>query len=230
MPDTKKRAAERRPKRKAGPAMVLIVDDHPMIREGLTARINAQPDMAVCGEASEAGAALELLEKKNPDLMIVDLALKSGHGLDLIKRVGRLGKGAKVLVVSAYDEALFAERALRAGAHGYVNKQEAQEQVIDAIRTVLRGERYLSAAMAQRLVGQAIGGAVEHTGIESLSDREIEVFELIGRGKGSRAIAEELELSVHTIETHRENIRRKLNLASGSELVQRAVQWVLESQ
>lgn len=213
------------------PAAVLIVDDHPMIREGLAARISAQPGMTVCGEASGVDEALALLDSAAPDLVIVDLALKSGHGLELIKQIGRQRPGTRILVVSAYEETLFAERALRAGAHGYVNKQEAQQQVIDAIRTVLRGERYLSPAMAQRLVGQAIGGTVaEPTGIESLTDREIEVFELIGRGRSSRAIAAELRISVHTIETHRENIRRKLHLVNGAELVQRAVQWVLESR
>jgi DNA-binding NarL/FixJ family response regulator len=130
--------------------------------------------------------------------------------------------------LSAHDEALFGERSIRAGAHGYVNKQEAQEKIIAAMRAVLRGERYLSAESIQRLIGRAARARAKEGGIESLSDRELEVFELIGRGKSTRSIAQKLHLSVHTIESHRENIRAKLSLQNGAELVQRAVQWVLE--
>jgi DNA-binding NarL/FixJ family response regulator len=212
------------------PARVLIVDDHPLVREGLSARIAAQSDMQVCGEASDVDEALTLLRTAYPVLMIIDLALKSGLGLDLIKRVKKDAAQTKMLVVSAYEEALFAERALRAGAHGYINKQEAQEKVIDAIRAVLRGECYLSVAMTQRLVGQAIGRISEPYGIASLSDRELEIFRLIGLGKTTRSIAQQLHLSIHTIETHREKIRVKLNLRNGAELMQRAVQWVLETR
>jgi DNA-binding NarL/FixJ family response regulator len=212
------------------PARVLIVDDHPLVREGLSARIAAQSDMQVCGEASDVDEALTLLRTAYPVLMIIDLARKSGLGLDLIKRVKKDAAQTKMLVVSAYEEALFAERALRAGAHGYINKQEAQEKVIDAIRAVLRGECYLSVAMTQRLVGQAIGRISEPYGIASLSDRELEIFRLIGLGKTTRSIAQQLHLSIHTIETHREKIRVKLNLRNGAELMQRAVQWVLETR
>lgn len=208
---------------------VLIVDDHPLVREGLTARIADQPDLEVCGEAPGVDEALALLEATHPALMIIDLTLRNGHGLGLIKHVSRHAPETKMLVLSAHDESLLAERALRAGAHGYLNKQEAQGAVLDAIRAVLRGERYISVEMTQRLVGQAVAGKTRRRGIESLSDRELEIFELIGRGKSTRAISEQLGLSVHTIETHRENIRAKLNLRNGTELVQRAVQWVLES-
>lgn len=211
-------------------APVLIVDDHPLVREGLTARIDAQPDMRVCGEAADIEQALALLETAEPSLVIVDLALKTGHGLNLIKKIHSLEPKVKMLVVSAYEESLFAERVLRAGAHGFISKQEAQEKVIDAIRAVLRGERYLSADMTQRLVGQAIEGKPSPQPIEALTDRELEIFELIGTGLSTRLIAQQLHLSVHTIETHRENIRAKLSLRNGSELVQRAVQWVLESR
>jgi DNA-binding NarL/FixJ family response regulator len=133
-------------------------------------------------------------------------------------------------VLSAHDESLFAERALRAGAHGYVNKHEAQTTVIEAIRTVLRDQLYLSAEATQRLFGRPVGSRTKRAGVEGLSNRELEVFELIGRGEGTRAIARRLGLSVHTIESHRENIRGKLNLANGAELMQRAVQWVLEAR
>jgi DNA-binding NarL/FixJ family response regulator len=214
----------------AARARVLIVDDHPLVREGLAARISAQPDMEVCGEAASVDEALALLDTTKPELMIVDITLKHGHGLDLIKKAAQRQPNAKMLVVSAHEESLFAERALRAGAQGYVNKQEAQGMIIEAIRAVLRGERYLSAEITQRLVGRAVEGDGKRGGIESLSDRELEIFELIGRGRSTRLIAEQLNLSVHTIETHRENLRAKLNLRNGSELVQRAVRWVLESR
>src|ERR1700760_1751587 len=137
---------------------IAIVDDHPLVREGLAARISAQPDMEVCGEAADIESALELVVSKRPALVIVDIALRDGHGIDLIKRIVATGVNTRMLVVSAYDESFFAERALRAGASGYINKQELQGKVVDALRSVLRGERYLSAAMSQRLIAQAIGG------------------------------------------------------------------------
>jgi len=207
---------------------VLIVDDHPLVREGLGARISAQPDMRVCGEAAGVDEALALVDTTAPELVIVDLALKDGHGLNLIKKVIQRSPTTKVLVVSAYDDALFAERALRAGALGYINKQEAQNNVIEALRTVLRGGCYLSAEMTRRLVKHTAGRRTELRGIEGLSDRELEVFEQIGRGKSTRSIAQHLHLSIHTIESYRENIRDKLALRDGAELVQQAVQWVLE--
>jgi DNA-binding NarL/FixJ family response regulator len=209
---------------------VLIVDDHPLVREGLVARITSQTDLEICGEAADVDEALALMESAKPELVIVDLMLKTGHGLDLVKKTHQRYPDTKVLVVSAHDEALFAERALRAGAIGYVNKQEAQERVIVAILAALRGERFISDEMARRLIGKAIGDTGEQTAVGSLTDREIQILELIGRGKSTRAIAEELHLSIHTIETHRENMRAKLHLRTGSELARFAVQWVLESR
>lgn len=209
---------------------VLIVDDHPLVREGLAARLLAQPDLHVCGEAADLDQALELLDAAKPALMIVDLALKSGHGLDLIKRTNRQHPDTKMLVVSAYDEFLFAERVLRAGAHGYVNKQEAQDKFIEAVRVVLRGEIYLSEAMTQRLVTRTISAKQRAAGVLGLTDRELQILEHIGRGKSTRAIADQLSLSIHTIETHREHIRKKLGLRNSAELVQRAVLWVLEGR
>lgn len=212
----------------SGRVTVAIVDDHPLVREGLAARISAQPDMEVCGEAADIESALELILSKRPSLVIVDIALRNGHGIDLIKRIVAAGVSTRMLVVSAYDESFFAERALRAGALGYINKQEMQGQVVDALRTVLRGERYVSPFMAQRLIAQAIGSKAAHGGTEALTDRELQIFQLIGRGKSTREIAHELNVSVHTIDSHREHIRAKLDLRSGTELTQRAVQWHIE--
>ncbi len=208
---------------------VAIIDDHPLVREGLAARIAAQPDMEVCGEAADIESAVELVLSKRPQLVIVDIALRDGHGIDLIKRIVTAGVTTRMLVVSAYDESFFAERALRAGALGYINKQELQGKVVDALRTVLRGERYLSSAMAQRLIAQAIGSRVVQSETEMLTDRELQIFQLIGRGRSTREIAQELSISVHTIDSHREHIRSKLELRSGTELIQRAVQWHIEN-
>lgn len=210
------------------PVRVLIVDDHPLVLEGLIARISAQPDLEVCGEASDVDQALSLASITRPALMIVDLALKGGNGLDLIKKVKAGDVSPKILVVSAYEEVFFAERALRAGAQGYINKQELPGSIIDAIRKVLRGELYLSANMTQRLAGQALSGSAAPRGVEGLSDRELQIFQLIGHGNSTRLIAEQLHLSIHTIESHREKIRIKLGLRNGTELLQSAVQWVLE--
>jgi len=208
---------------------IAIVDDHPLVREGLAARISAQADMEVCGEADDIESAMEMIVATRPALVIVDIALRDGHGIDLIKRIVAAGINTRMLVVSAYDESLFAERALRAGALGYINKQELQGKVVEALRTVLRGERYLSTAMAQRLIAQAIGSKAAAGGMEALTDRELQIFQLVGRGKSTREIANELNVSVHTIDSHREHIRAKLDLRSGTELIQRAVQWHIEN-
>lgn len=210
-------------------ATVLIVDDHPLICEALAVRISAQPDMEVCGQAADVGEAMKLVRSAQPDLLIIDLALKDSNGLELIRRARNLAPQIKLLIVSAYDETLFAERALRLGAHGYVNKQEAQGTVIDAIRTVLAGGRYLSPAMAQQLIGQAIGDPARRGGVEALTDREFEIFEHIGRGSTTRQIADQLQISIHTVETHRDNIRAKLGLKNGTELVQAAVSWLIQA-
>jgi len=159
--------------------------------------------------------------------VLIDLALRHSSGLDLIKEIRSRGEEPGILVVSAYEEALFAERALRAGADGYINKQELQVSVIEAIRTILRGELFMSVSMTQRIADHALSRGVE-PGPAVLTDRELQVFELIGRGRTTREIAVELRLSVHTIESHREKIRLKLNLRNGTELQQQAVLWALE--
>ena len=207
---------------------VLIVDDHPLVREGLAGRVSAQPDLEVCGAVASAEEALGLVRSGRPALVLIDLALQRSSGLDLIKEIRACGSDPRILVVSAYEEGLFAERALRAGADGYINKQELQSSIIEAIRTVMRGERFVSAAMTRHLADRALSR--EHApGPAELTDRELQVFELIGRGRATREIAAELHLSVHTIESHREKIRLKLNLRNGTELQQQAVLWALEN-
>lgn len=212
------------------PSKILVVDDHPLLREGLAARIDSQPDLEICGEAESVDGALLQIKATRPDLVIVDIQLAEGHGIDLIKEIHGRFPDVKMLVVSAFDESLYAERALRAGAHGYINKRELQDNIIDALRTVLNGKRYVSSKMMQYLVGQAVGGkdAAEGDPVSRLSDRELEVFQMIGLGKTTAQIARELHLSVHTIETHREKIRHKLALRNSAELMQRAVQWTLQ--
>lgn len=210
---------------------VLIVDDHPIVRHGLAELIAHEADLEVCGEASDTPEALRQVEATQPHVVIVDISLKSGHGIDLIEQIKAKDERIKMLVSSIHDESLFAERALRAGAMGYINKQEATEKVIDAVRQVLRGEIYLSPRMSNRLLHTVVGGdRLDQNPIEGLSNRELEVFEMIGQGLTTKQIAGKLHLSPKTIETHREKIKMKLNLANSTELSHRAVQWVLENR
>ena len=212
------------------PAKILIVDDHPLVREGLALRISTQQDMIVCGEAATEQEALAQARTTSPDLVIVDICLQSGHGIDVIKQIKSRHPAVKMLVLSAYRESLYAERALRAGALGYLNKQESNEKLLDAIRTVLAGQRFVSQEITQRLVGQALGSTDQGASpIEGLTDRELEIFRMIGEGLTSSAIANRLLISCHTIDTHRENIKRKLGAKNAAELSRQAVQWVLES-
>ncbi|WP_199193206.1 response regulator [Blastopirellula marina] len=213
------------------PMRILLIDDHPLVREGLAARIEAQPDLAVCGEASTMQAALVEFQESLPDLTIVDIQLEDGNGIDLIKDIHARWPHAKMLVVSAFDETLYAERALRAGALGFINKRELQDKVLEAIRSVLNGERYLSGKMTQHLLSQAVNqkGNPAADPVERLSDRELEVFQMIGNGMTTAAIARQLHLSVHTIDTHREKLRHKLGAKNGAELMKLAVQWMLEN-
>ena len=210
---------------------IFVVDDHPLVRDGLAARIGQEPDMRVCGEADSVSGALQRLRTLGVDIVILDLALRDGYGLELIKAIKKQQPHVKVLVFTGYGEDVFGQRVLRLGADGYVNKQQPPQDMIDAIRTVAAGERYVSERLAQRLMSHAISRrSSQRSGVESLSDRELEVFLLIGRGNSTRAIAEKLGLSIHTIETHREKIRGKLGLRNSAELVQSAVQWIIENQ
>ena len=212
------------------PARIMIVDDHSMVREGLRLRISAYPDLEVCGEATTEDEAIELIPKTNPHLIIVDISLKSGHGIELIKRVHAKYPKIKMLVASGFQESLYAERALRAGALGYLNKQDSGEKVIEAIQTVLRGERFVSDEITKKLVAQALGNRADLADpMELLTDRDLEIFRMIGNGQTSGAIANELMLSNHTIDTHRENIKRKLGFKNAAELTRRAVQVLLEN-
>ena len=209
---------------------ILIVDDHPIVRRGLRELVADEPDLEVCGEAEDVAQALSQVAETRPDLVIVDLTLKNGHGLDLIQEIKARHGQVRMLVSSMHDESLFAERALRAGAAGYISKQEPPERMIDAMRRVLQGEIYLSSRMSTRLLHRlTTGEAIDEDPVESLSDRELEVFEMIGQGLGTKQIAGKLDLSHKTIETHREKIKSKLNLKNSSELSRHATQWVLES-
>lgn len=212
-------------------ARIMIVDDHPLMRDGLSALINNEPDLETCGEADDVEPALKLVRELSPDLVIIDISLKTGHGIDLVKRLRERNSITRMLVNSMYDESVYAERALQAGAMGYLNKQTAQDTVITAIRTILDGRTYLSPEMTDRILKSRIGGVVPpgHSPIDSLSDRELEVLALIGQGNTTGAIAKKLFLSVHTIDTYREKLKAKLNLATAAELNRYAAQWVLEN-
>jgi DNA-binding NarL/FixJ family response regulator len=213
------------------PARILIVDDHPAMRDGLTTQICNQPDLAVCGEADDVVEALRLVGELNPDLVIIDISLTTGPGLDRIKHIRGRHPQSKMLVNSMYDESVYAERSLQAGALGYLSKQTARETLIVAIHNVLAGKTYLSPEMTERILRSRVGGMIEpgKSPIESLSDRELEVLTLIGQGQTTSAIATQLHLSVHTIDTYREKLKIKLNLANSAELNRYAAQWVLEN-
>ncbi len=209
---------------------ILIVDDHPIVRQGLSALIAHEPDLEVCGGAEDVPDALRQVEQTRPDLVVVDISLKNGHGIDLITEIKERHERVKMLVWSMFDEKLFAERSLRAGALGYVNKQESIDAVVDAIRQVLQGEIYLSSRMTSRLLHRIRGDtALEQDPVENLSNRELQVFEMLGRGLTTQQIARRLCLSPKTVDTHREKIKTKLNLSNAAELSHRAVQWVLEN-
>jgi DNA-binding NarL/FixJ family response regulator len=207
---------------------LLIVDDHPMMREGLAQLINHEADLVVCGEAGSANEALDLVEKLKPDLALVDISLPDKRGLELIKDLQALHPELAVLVISMHDESLHAERALRAGARGYIMKQEGGGKMMAAIRQVLAGQVYVSHKMSARILETFSGrrAKVSRSPIESLTDREFEVFRHIGQGIGTRDIAKRLSLSVKTVEVHRANIKQKLGLKGATELVRHAVRWV----
>jgi len=211
---------------------VLIVDDHPAVREALAFRIGRQSDLQVCGEAADVAEALRLLAKTQPDVAVVDISLKTGNGIDLIKRIKDRNDHVRMVVWSMHSESLYAERALRAGALGYVNKDQATDTIVEAIRRVLAGKVYLSDAMTERLLKRAVGGeaiAVTRSPMDVLADRELEVFRLIGAGVKTAEIAGQMHLSIKTIETYRDRIRKKLDLKDGSELAHYATRWILNN-
>src|SRR3989338_6071575 len=209
-------------------ARIFLVDDHPIVIEGLTQLIQQQPDLTVCGGAADSQGAMKAVTALKPHLAIVDISLKRGSGLDLIKSLQQRFPKLLILVLSMHDESLYAERALRAGARGFMTKQEATEKLITAIRRVLAGEIYLDERTTTKFVSQWLRTPLrkDPSLISSLSDRELEVFQLIGEGHGTREIADMLHLSVKTIEAYREHIKDKLTLHNATELVQHAIQWV----
>jgi DNA-binding NarL/FixJ family response regulator len=210
-----------------GKKAVFIVDDHPLLRQGLSLMIDRENDLAVCGEAEEAQAAMQAIPQCHPDILIVDISLNGPDGLDLLKSVRTSHPNLPVLILSMHDEATYAERALRARANGYIMKQEATEKVLVAVRRILNGDVYLSDRMANKMLRQYIGGAsvALQSRLSALSDRELEVFRSIGDGRSTRQIAEELHLSVKTVETYQAHLKEKLALRSGRELIQLAIQW-----
>jgi DNA-binding NarL/FixJ family response regulator len=208
---------------------VFVVDDHPIVRQGLALLINREPDMVVCGEAEEAHSAQRAIDSVQPDILVVDISLNGPDGIELVKTVRVRSASLPVLVLSMHDESIYAERALRAGANGYIMKQEATEKVLVAIRRILKGEIYLSDHISSKMLQQYVRGSVtgRQSPVAGLSDRELEVFRLVGEGHGTRQIAEALHLSVKTVETYQAHIKEKLSLKNARELVQHAIEWNL---
>lgn len=215
-------------KPKASPKRILIVDDHPMMRTGLAQLIDNEPDLKVCAEADTAGQAIDIVAKQKFDLALLDISLPDKNGLELIKDIRSLRSDLPVLVVSMHDEMVYAERVLRAGGRGYIMKQEGGVKFLSAIRQVLAGQVYVSQNMSSRILEVFSGRQPDNFGspVRKLSDREFEVFQLIGQGIGTREIADKLHLSVKTVEVHRANIKEKLSLKTATELVRYAVRWV----
>ncbi len=209
---------------------VLIVDDHPAVREGLSMRINQQPDMNVCAEAGCVQEALQLLTQIQPDVAVVDISLKDGNGIDLIKRIKADKNPLRILVWSMHAESLYAERAIRAGALGYINKEQTTGQLVEAIRSVSRNELYLSSDATKLILQRGLTENGEMLGdpVNALSNRELEVFKMIGNGLSTSKIASTLNISVHTVETHRQRIKTKLGYKTATELTSRATRWILE--
>ena len=211
---------------------ILVVDDHPIVRQGLALMVNREADLVVCGEAEDATGAMLVMASARPDVLIVDISLNGPDGLDLLKNIRTTHPTLPVLILSMHDELIYAERALRAGANGYIMKQEATEKVLVAIRRILNGEIYVSDRVANKLLQHYITGTgtLRNSTISDLSDRELEVFRLIGEGHGTRQIAEELHLSIKTVESYQAHIKEKLSLRSSRELMQHAIQWNLSEK
>jgi DNA-binding NarL/FixJ family response regulator len=209
---------------------VLLVDDHSLVRAGLAELINGQADLEVCGQASDAATGLRMIREHKPELVIVDLMLRDGSGVELIKQVTGIDPSVKMLVCSMHDEMLYAERVLAAGAMGYVSKQEPSRVVLEAIRRVLSGRIYTSEEIADRVLRRSSGRIKkqDESPVDVLSDRELEVLGLLGQGLNTREIAERLQLSTKTIDTYREHIKMKLSLKNASELLRFAVAWTLD--
>jgi DNA-binding NarL/FixJ family response regulator len=210
---------------------VLIVDDHPVVREGLAMHLATLPDLVVCGEAEDVPGALALLASTAPHLAIIDISLKNSNGLELIRRIKDRHEAVRILVWSMYPENLYAERALRAGAQGYLNKGQATHHVLEAVLAILQGQLYVSGGLANHLLKRVVGQKGEdRSPIDSLSDRELEVFQLTGEGLTTELIAGKMHVSPKTVETFRARIKLKLGLTNMAELIHRATQWVVDSR
>ncbi|NNF56761.1 MAG: response regulator transcription factor [Rhodothermaceae bacterium] len=205
---------------------IFLVEDHPVMLEGFARMLDSEPDVEVCGQARSGTEALRAIAEAKPDLALVDLSIPDMNGLDVIKQLRTLDPQLATLVVTAHSEALYGERALRAGAKGFISKDASSDAILDAIRTVLRGDRYLSPALRDHVEEQAANGQDEASPLTILSDRELEVFEHFGRGYSTVKTAEALFISPKTVETHRANIKRKLGLERANEVIQRATLWV----
>jgi DNA-binding NarL/FixJ family response regulator len=207
---------------------ILVVDDHPIVRNGLAMLINEEPDLEVCGEAASAAQANEAADRLLPDLVILDISIEGANGIEVTKVLHRRYAELPILILSMHEEDVYAERALRAGARGYLTKHEPPEMVIKAIRKILQGELHVSEKISSKLLQEIMEGPVgeRRIGVDRLTDRELEVFELIGQGQSMAEIAQQLHLSVKTVESHRANIRQKLSLRSALELAHRAIRWV----
>jgi DNA-binding NarL/FixJ family response regulator len=207
---------------------IVVVDDHPIVRQGLAELINREEDLVVCGQAEDAHRAMQIINELKPNMVIVDIFLKETSGMELIKDIKARYPSLLVLALSMHDESLYVERALRAGAEGYVMKAEATENIVRAIRRVISGQIYLSDTMAPQMVRKLVGADPDAavSTIERLSDRELEVFNLIGQGYTTRQIAQSLSLSIKTIETYRAHIKEKLNLENAAKLLRYAILWV----
>lgn len=211
---------------------ILVVDDHPIVRQGLALLINQEPDLIVCGEAGDARHALDAIGTTHPDILVLDISLPGPDGIDLVKHVRATAPDLPILVLSMHEETVYAERALRAGANGYIMKQEATEKVLVALRRILGGGLHVSERIASQMRNPLAGGSGKpaRTPVASLSDRELEVFRLIGEGRGTREIAARLDLSIKTVESYQAHIKAKLALHSSRELVQYAVEWALSEK
>ena len=211
---------------------VLVVDDHPIVRQGLALLINRESDLVVCGEAEEMHTAMQEILTTHPDIVVVDISLSGPDGLELLKSIRTRHPHLPVLILSMHDESIYAERALRAGANGYIMKQEATEKVLEALRRIVNREIYVSDRVANKMLQQYIGGnaVAQRSPVADLTDRELEVFRLIGGGHSTRQIAEELRLSVKTVESYQAHIKEKLSLRSARELMQHAIQWSISEK
>ena len=213
-----------------GTTKILIVDDHPLLRQGIRQVIELEEDLTVSGEASTANEAIDLVNRDTPDVVIVDITLAGNvSGIELVKSLNERFPDIRTLVLTMHDESLYAERAIRAGARGYIMKEVASKNIISAIRTILNDELYLSEAVSKRIIDKLVRGSADTAGIsvEQLSNREFEIFQMIGNGFSTKEMARKLNLSIYTVESHKKNIKEKLKLKNSSDLAKYAIQWVI---